>query len=286
MARLFTPKRDIDPNDWVTHVRRNLVHEVRAETIRFYGPTDCLEAKYPGLDYNKPAHRLRLNYFPYHRQLFKVFDRLQLTNTEVQQLCRWEGTRYAREIYETSNKIRIRDTTWDGVLNYCINPTTASQVLLRGGYIEAEALDDVEGQDEDQEIVESEMQDEVSEEESEDEMQESVGVELNQRLLAASEARARGEDVVIDADWEQWLKEAAERGIRPDMQQPVEPGSSTQETVYWGREIPEYLSDNPTPEMAAIQASLPPPPQYFPRDPSETATAPTLLLAPRTGTAL
>ncbi|KAL9593663.1 MAG: hypothetical protein Q9219_007445 [cf. Caloplaca sp. 3 TL-2023] len=54
-------------------------------------------------------------------------------------------------------------------------------------------------------------------EESEDELQQSVGVELNQRLMAATEARNRGEEAVLDADWEQWLKEAAERGATPDV---------------------------------------------------------------------
>jgi hypothetical protein len=57
--------------------------------------------------------------------------------------------------------------------------------------------------------------------EDEDEVSYSVGVDLNRRLLVAAEARARGEDVVLDADWEQWLKEASERGGLLDIPGPV-----------------------------------------------------------------
>ena len=295
MVRLFAPRKDLDPNDWQTHVRRNIVHEVRAETLRFYGPTDCLEAQYPGLDYNDPAHRLRLSQFPYHRRLFRAFDQLQLTDDEIQRLCKWEGTRHAREAYEASNRIKIRDTTWDGVTDRRERPTTATRILLRGGHIgteNAEPAENLGSKDEDEEMACSNGQEEVSEEESEDEMQQSVGVELNQRLLAATEARARGEDVVIDADWEQWLKEAAERGVRPDVLQSAEATSvsahTPQNLSYSGREIPEYLSGNLTPEMAAVRASLPPLPQYFPQETSDAqrATTSVLPLTPQAGTAL
>lgn len=293
MSRLFAPRKDLDPNDWQTHVRRNLVHEVRAETIRFYGPTDCLEAQYPGLDYNKPAHRLRLGHYPYHRRLFRAFDQLQLSDSEIQRLCKWEGTRYAREAYEAQTMIKIRDTTWEGIADYSNKPTTSTRVLLRGGHIEANATGvprETRAENEDEELEDSDGGELASEEESEDETQQSVGVELNQRLLAATEARARGEDVILDPDWEQWLKEAAERGIHSDVTQLAQPTSATvnapQTQVYWGREIPEYLSDNPTPAIAAIQASLPPPPQYFLQRTSNvlSATASVPPPAPRTGT--
>lgn len=78
---------------------------------------------------------------------------------------------------------------------------------------EEEAEDEgEEGEDSDEEVDDAEPEPE----ESEDELQQSVGVELNQRLMAATEARNRGEEAVLDADWEQWLKEAAERGGIPD----------------------------------------------------------------------
>lgn len=293
MSRLFVPRKDLDPNDWQTHVRRNIVHEVRAETVRFYGPTDCLEAQYPGLDYSRPAHRLRLSHFPYHRRLFKAFDQLRMTDNEIQKLCNWEGTRYAREAYEANNKMKIRETTWEGIINYADKPTTATKPSLRGGHVELQTEPppyDVESDNGDDEMEDSNGEEEGSEEESEDEMQQSVGVELNQRLLAATEARARGEDVIIDADWEQWLKEAAERGARSNMSQLADSASTSTTTpqipVYWSHGTPEYVSDNPTPEIAAIQASLPPPPQYFPRE-NSNALSTTVLIPPpppRTGT--
>lgn len=54
-------------------------------------------------------------------------------------------------------------------------------------------------------------------EESSDEEMESYGVELNNRLLVATAAREQGADVPLDEDWEQWLKEAVERGGYTDM---------------------------------------------------------------------
>ena len=272
MGKLYPLRKDTDPNEWQTHVRRNLVPEVRAETVCFYGPTDCLEAQYPGLDYNKRAHRMRLSRFTCHRRVFRVFDELRLTDNEIQRLCRWEGTRWARETYETNNGVKIKDTTWDGIVDARHIMTTATFTALRSGEgveVEAGELADNEMEykdgDDDDEVEDSDEGEEVSEIGSEDEVQQSVGVELNQRLLAATEARARGESATLDADWEQWLKEAAERGTAPNMGQafPSMPPTAPQTPVYWGRDIPEYLSDNPTPEMAAIQAQLPSPPQYY-----------------------
>ena len=295
MSRLFASSRkDLDPNDWQTHVTRNIVHEVRLETLRFYGPTDCLEAQYPGLDYSKLAHRRRLEQFPYHKKLFRAFDQLRLTDSEIHTLCNWEGTRFAREAYEANNNIKIRDTTWDGVANHSFRSTNATQISLRGGNVEPEIDQPPESMESGAEAEDEEMEDtdreEGSEIDTEDEMPHSVGVELNQRLLAATEARARGENVIIDADWEQWLKEAAERGAQTDMLPPPAsasaPATAPQTPVYWGREIPEYLSDNPTPENAAIQASLPPPPQYIPHETTNISiTASILRSAPQTGTA-
>lgn len=285
MSRLFATKKDTDANDWQTHVRRNIVQEVRAETLRFYGPTDCLEAQYPGLDYNRREHRLRLSHFPYHRRLFRVFDQLRLVDSEIQSLCKWEGTRCAREQYQKKNRTIIIDTTWDGVVDLKGSLTAATPASLRGGHVETESRersDMVGSGEEDEEGVASVETEEAPDEDSEDEMQRSVGVELNQRLLAATEARARGEDVIIDADWEQWLKEAAERGIRPGISHVAESTTGAVDTpqslIYWGREIPEFLSDSPTPEMAAIRASRPSPPDYLPQ--ARTGTQATALSIP------
>ncbi|KAL8729031.1 MAG: hypothetical protein Q9166_005032 [cf. Caloplaca sp. 2 TL-2023] len=256
-ARLYPTPKPTDPQNLQAHISKQLVPEVRAETARFYGHIDCVEAQYPGLDYAVPAHRLRLSRFPYHRRLFQVFDQLRLTDHEIQTLCKWEGTLWARERYEKDIGSRVRDTTWEGIAEARPETPTVTLTELRGGRTsgrsirdtyqrevqlssEEDAMEDIvqSGQDggheesdnadeEEEEIEEDgagvESSDEEADdaepepEESEDELQQSVGVELNQRLMAATEARNRGEEAVLDADWEQWLKEAAERGGIPDV---------------------------------------------------------------------
>lgn len=268
MSRLFPQRKDVDPTDWQTHIRRSLVQEVRRENVCFYGTFNCLEAQYPGLDYAHPAHRLRLNRFPCHRKLFNVFDELRLTNYEIQRLCKWEGTRWARETYEANNGVKIKDTTWNGVDDFRNSRATVTMASAwTGEAIETESGEtsdnDVDSEDGNDEMGDSDEGDEFSEGENEDELQRSVGVDLNRRLLAATEARARGEQATIDADWEQWLKEAAERGDLPDFPRnvnaPLNPAAPPQSSLSWGRGIPEYLSE----DSATLRARLPPPPQYF-----------------------
>lgn len=293
MSRLFPQRKDVDPTDWQNHIRRSLVQEVRKENVCFYGTFNCLEAQYPGLDYAHPAHRLRLNRFPCHRKLFKVFDELRLTDYEIQRLCKWEGTRWARETYEANNRVKIKDTTWNGVddlRNRRASVTVAS--AWTGDAIETESEEisdnDVDSEDENDQMGDSDEGDEFSEAESEDELQRSVGVALNQRLLAAIEARARGEQATIDADWEQWLKEAAERGDLPEFPRnvnaPLNPAALSQSSSSWGREIPEYLSE----DSATLRARLPPPPQYFHQVDESPAIATAVTVPPpahRAGTA-
>lgn len=252
-ASLFPSPKATDPPNFQTHISKQLVPEVRAETARFYGHINCVEAQYPGLDYATLAHRLRLSRFPHHRRLFQVFDHLRLTNHEIQTLCKWEGTRWARERYEKDIGRRVLDTTWDDVVLAIPEPPTVTRTQLRGGNRPPHATQcaylrrfdpssmDAAVQNLTQEVPEERMpqsndraeeeeEEEGSEgseekeadvdqeaEESEDELQQSVGVELNQRLMAAMEARNRGEEAVLDPDWEQWLKEAAERGAVPDV---------------------------------------------------------------------
>ncbi|KAL9000219.1 MAG: hypothetical protein Q9169_001121 [Polycauliona sp. 2 TL-2023] len=269
-ARLYPIPKPTDPPNLQVYISKQLVPEVRQETARFYGHIDCIEAQYPGLDYAVAAHRLRLSRFPYHRRLFQVFDQLRLTDYEIQTLCKWEGTRWARERYEKDVGTTVRDTTWEGIAEARPQTPTVTRTELRGGYHQGSvspntderdmnstneygvmdnwvhdpqdeghnaANDDEdggesEGEDEEEEEEDGEDEDEGENEEegesdeevadvepeqdSEDELQQSVGVELNQRLMAATEARNRGEEAVLDADWEQWLKEAAERGGVPD----------------------------------------------------------------------
>ena len=264
MSRLFPQRKDIDPSDWQTHIRRSLIQEVRRETDFFYGVGDCLEAQYPGLDYAKPAHRLRLNRFPCHRKLFRVFDELRLTDYEIQRLCRWKGTRWDRETYE------IKDTTWNGVQNRSTSVTVAPAWAEETVETElGEVLDNyvrTEGgeEDEDEDMRDEDEGEEPFEEESEDELQRSVGVDLNQRLLVAAEARARGEEATIDADWEQWLKETAE-----NLRSTLTPADPSQTSLHWGLETPEYLIE----DSATFRARLPPPSQYSPPVEANSAAA-------------
>ncbi|MCJ1394176.1 hypothetical protein MMC18_007054 [Xylographa bjoerkii] len=266
------PVQGQDPPTFQAHIAKNLVPEVRLETLCFYGPIDCLESQYPGLNYSDSGHRLRLSRFTHHRRLFRALNQLRLTEPEIHHLCRWEGTKWARERYEKDEGVLIRDTTFDGlnaptervapifsVPSSLDADETDDDLLIRGGeFDEADDVDDGD-EDEDQEEVEDESEDGVD----------SVGLELNQRLLAASEASARGEDVELNPAWEQWLKEAAERGTLPEMLSLISSGPAqepAQETTQWGRIIPEAFRYGPgatiPSHVAALRARIPPPPLY------------------------
>lgn len=261
---------------------RNLVPEVRSETVCFYGPIDCLEAQYPGLDYANSAHRVRLGRFSCHRKLFRVFDELRLSDHEIQTLCRWEGTRWARERYEKDAGVIIRDTTWDDIELAVHTEPTGSRTDVRSSHDldEEEAAqmseDEVESEDESEDHVmgDSDPDDvDVAEDESEDELQHSIGVELNHRLILATEARARGEEAVLDPDWEQWLKEAAERGAVPDILSfsgAISGATSNQAAGHRGLYTPSSPEDfhsqpdfMPTPNPSALRAHLSTPPPFL-----------------------
>ena len=286
ISRLFPQKKDIDPSDWQNYIRRSLVQEVRQENVCFYGTTSCLESRYPGLDYADPAHRLRLNRFPCHRKLFRVFDELRLTDYEIQRLCKWEGTRSARETYEVNKRVKIKDTTWNGIHDFRGRTATITVAsTCTGGAMETETGDisdnDVEPEDGNEEMRDYGESEEPPEEESEDELQRSVGADLNQRLLAATEARARGEEATIDADWEQWLREAAERSNLPNINRSSNAlltlaTPSQTPRMYWGREIPEFLIE----DFATLQARLPPPLLYFTPAEASSAIATALTVPP------
>ena len=273
---LFPNPKPNDPTGFQAHITRNLVPEVRAETLCFYGTIDCLESQYPGLDYAKPAHRLRLSRYVQHRKLFQAFDYLRLSDHEIQTLCKWEGTRWARERFEKDEGVTVRDTTWDDIAP-CHRPHPTVVRGVSDAEMEREnGSDEVEGDEDEDE--DEQMEDEEGEGESEDELQQSVGVELNQRLVAAIAARARGEDATLDADWEQWLKEAAERGAVPEFAQlpratpnqgipratPNQGSHQTQST--YGQNIPQLFQNQPgsalSADVAAMRARVGPPPPF------------------------
>ena len=259
------PSRSKHPTDFDDFVHRCLLPEVRRETQAFYGSIDCLESQYPGLDYSTPAARTRLGRFGYHARLFSAFDALRLTEPEINAICTWEGTKHKKEAFERAKGVKIRDTTWDGVEPYVprqpesmISPAAGHLESVEEGELHEGELD---SNNDDEDMV-SEEGEEDEDDESEDELvSRSVGVELNQRLLAATEARARGEDAVLDADWEQWLKEAAERRGLEGLSFPSISDSTN--NTQWSSQIPEiyrYGSDEVPPNIAALQARMPPPP--------------------------
>ncbi|RMJ22653.1 hypothetical protein PHISP_06484 [Aspergillus sp. HF37] len=101
-----------DPMSFNDIVTRHLAREVRCEVKLFYGSVGGgLEAQYPGLDYTHAPHRMRLGRFHWHSGLFKAFDALGLTNTEISSICTWDGTKAVRERYEKESGVKVRDTT-------------------------------------------------------------------------------------------------------------------------------------------------------------------------------
>jgi hypothetical protein len=185
------PNSQKDPLSFAQFVSRLLVHEVRTETTNYYGSLNCVEAQYPGLDYSFRPHRQRLGRFPHHKRLFKAFDELGLTKNEIYSICQWEGTKSAKDKYEKDAGKEITDTTLDDV---AVEEERQAPVA----YFHGE-------EDEQSDISEDEM------DTMPNEVRESYGVQLNEQLRAAADAQARGEPVVFDEQWEQWMKEALER---------------------------------------------------------------------------
>ncbi|KAK2591348.1 hypothetical protein QQS21_010973 [Conoideocrella luteorostrata] len=213
--QLYPKPKANDPQNFQAFLQRNLVPEVRQETHAFYGHLDTQEAKYPGLDYTHQTHQIRLSRWPWHRRLFRAFDAMRLTDAEICSLTKWEGTKWAKEKFEKEQGVIIRDTTADEVSDW-VPPTDIQPALSRLARMnqtdrererslirslrnlgERMVRDDEEGSNQD---------------ESDDEF-ESVGVDLNERLRDRATQREAGDtSVVLDEEWEQWLKNAIDSG--------------------------------------------------------------------------
>lgn len=197
---MFPKPKTFDPQDFQGLLQRSLIPEVRQETHAFYGHLETQEAKYPGLDYTHPTHRIRLSRWQWHRRLFRAFDGLGLTHAEISTLTKWEGTKWAKEKFETEQGIVIRDTAADGFPDWTEpigRPSAHQGRSVRINTIDISSLDD----DENMDVEES------------DEELASVGVPLNERLRAQAARREAGDtSVVLDEEWEQWLKNAIESG--------------------------------------------------------------------------
>jgi hypothetical protein len=218
---MFPKPKPNDPANFHMLLQRQLVQEVRSETASFYGSLESREAQYPGLDYSYKPHRNRLSRFPWHRRLFRAFDALKLTPSEIAGLTKWEGTRWAKERFEKESGMVIRDTTGDCIQDF-VEPELRGpkQVIQEGQEVVVEEMEDIgqeaamDGMDEDGDESDMEI--------------ESVGVELNERLRAAAAQREAGNSTtVMDEEWEQWLKEAAEAGGIPFLAEQGFPLSSS-----------------------------------------------------------
>ncbi|KAM3555706.1 hypothetical protein MY1884_005449 [Beauveria asiatica] len=214
--QLFPRPKVSDPQNFQSFLQRSLIPEVRQETHAFYGHIDTQEAKYPGLDYVHPTHRMRLSRWPWHRRLFRAFDALGLTRFEIAGLTKWEGTKWAKEKFEKEQGIAIRDTTADGFptweepavwvrpstdidIDAASSPTFSSSPISSGMSTPPYQPADEDDDDEDEESSEDEL--------------ESVGVELNARLRTQAARRDAGDSsAVLDEAWEEWLKTAIESG--------------------------------------------------------------------------
>lgn len=199
--RTFPRPRQNDPNCFVAHIQRHLVPEVREEVQRYFGRIDCLEAQYPGLDYTFAPHRRRLASFPWHRRLFRVFDELRLTREEILSLCTWEGTRAAKERFERESATKIDTTTLQGVVP--ASQSNEPSVVFHSKHLSSATTSRPVQ-------IEAELSDE-------EESDESIGIHLNRNLMAAAQARERGEAARFDLQWEQWMKEAIERNEITDL---------------------------------------------------------------------
>jgi hypothetical protein len=205
-SKIYPKPRANDPNSFVQHIQRFLVPEVREEVQRYFGRIDCIEAQYPGLDYTYVPHRRRLATFAWHRRLFRVFDELRLTKDEILSLCTWEGTRAAKERYERESGTEIEITTMHGVAAAPEGhgPRVIFHRQRRTSH--SGTLADVSNRAAGKRKAEGEeiyVEDETEEQ--------SIGVHLNQQLIAAADARERGETVTTSPQFEQWMKEAIER---------------------------------------------------------------------------
>lgn len=206
--QMFPKPKSGDPQNFHDLLRRHLVPEVRSETACFYGGLDSREAQYPGLDYSHLPHRVRLSRFPWHRRLFRAFDALGLTRSEIAGLTKWEGTRWAKERFEKEEGIKIRDTTGDCIQDW-VDPALrqSARATQQPQEVHVEEMADIANTDD------------LDDEQEESDMEiDSVGVELNERLRAAAAQREAGNaNTVMDAEWEQWLKDAAEAGVLPSL---------------------------------------------------------------------
>ncbi|KAJ8121145.1 hypothetical protein ONZ43_g2331 [Nemania bipapillata] len=248
---MFPKPRSTDVQNFQSLLHRHLILEVRQEVHSFYGHLDTQEAKYPGLDYCHPIHRIRLGRWQWHRRLFRAFDSLRLTNAEIASLTKWEGTKWAKDRFERDSGITIRDTAADDISSWVepeeryqatgetpratIQEPVQQQPQLREQEQEEEEEEEAEEEEEEEAEEEEEEEDEndigdedmEAEEESEGEL-ESIGFALNERLRERAARHEAGElSENYEEEWEQWLKNAIESGEFPFLTDPSQQPNDT-----------------------------------------------------------
>ncbi|OAA63714.1 hypothetical protein SPI_03877 [Niveomyces insectorum RCEF 264] len=240
-----------DPQNFNGILTRFLVFEVRQEVHSYYGHLDTQEAKYPGLDYCHPVHRIRLSRWQWHRRLFRAFDTLRLTPAEIANLTKWEGTKWAKERFEKEQAITIEDTAAEGMADFrphgsrfasSGHHSASSETAVPGSFSEVQELDaglwygaaaaDLRGDTQAQTAASSNhdadeaMHEDATEadgemgepnaeegEDSDDGEIQSIGLQLNERLRDRVAAHNAGDtSQPLDEEWEQWLKTALEEG--------------------------------------------------------------------------
>lgn len=202
-GHIFPKSRPSDPCNFAAFLQRHLIYEVRQEVHAYYGHIDTQEAKYPGLDYNHPIHRMRLSRWQWHRRLFRAFDALRLTEWEIANLTKWEGTRWAKEKYEEEQGIVIRDTADDGFPDL---RNTAAGTRLQSDELLVDAATEVGGMDED-EVMKDEDEDETMSDEDEYHPPTTVSPYTGYQSVVP--------DNMMALPLEDWLKSAIETGQLP-----------------------------------------------------------------------
>lgn len=222
---LFPDLKQADPVNFQTFLTQCLIPEVRQEVHAYYGHIDTTEARYPGLDYCDPIHRIRLSRWHWHSHLFRAFDALGLTHSEISRLTKWEGTKWAKERYEREHGTTIGDSAWDSTPRFVHprdRPRRLSPTVEEAARATADQPDEIgasgdECEDDRRDDHDEDEQDEDGVESSDD-LMESVGPTLNERLREQVARREAGDDTaVLDEEWEQWLKNALEAGGFPDI---------------------------------------------------------------------
>ena len=240
-SHLFPHPTPNDPPSFSAHLARNLVPEVRIEVATFYGDLNSAEARYPGLNYCHPPHRMRLGRFKHHKRLFDAFDSLGLTYNEIQDFCCWEGTKWARERYEKDEGVIVVDTTGNEIGPYVdrrdrtsedyrrqsITKKTEISVVVEDADAGSSRQPPIHEDDEEMDDAESEGDAETEDANMEGEHEplaetaarqqhmaqleqrrdQAITQRINQRILAAWE---RGQ--TLPPELEAYLKEQSERG--------------------------------------------------------------------------